>query len=160
MPRQLALKHLPTRTGATLFYVCLIASCVCAAGAAYRLAPAGMGSAAAPREVSFAPVGTGAVRSALQTGRPEVEIITLTDSGFDPAQITRHAGRILLAVNNKTSLDQLILRLSQEGGRPLQEARLIRGGRNWRQTVDLAPGTYMLGEAGHPDWVCRITVTD
>jgi hypothetical protein len=159
MSRSLALKRLPTRTGVILFYVCLVASCVCAA---YRLAPASVESAAAPREVSFEAIGVGAaaVRSALQTGRPEVEIVTLTDSGFDPAQITRHAGRILLAVNNKTSLDQLVLRLGQKGGRPLHEARLVRGGRNWRQTVDLAPGTYVLGEAGHPDWVCRITVTD
>jgi len=159
MLRQLALKRLPAGTGITFLYVSIVASCVCAAGAAYRLAPAGVGSAAS-RDVSFATVGAAVARAALQTRRPEVEIVTLSDSGFDPAQITRHAGRILLAVNNKTSLEQLVLRLGQEGGRPLQEARLTRGGRNWRRTVDLTPGVYVLSEARHPDWVCHITVTD
>lgn len=101
-----------------------------------------------------------AKRLAGQSERPEVEVITLTDAGFDPTEIKRPAGRVLLAINNKTGLDHVLLRLGLDGGRTLHTARINRGDRNLRRIVDLAPGDYVLSEAGHPEWVCRITITD
>ena len=104
----------------------------------------------------------------------EVEIVTLGPDGFEPSQITRSSGVFLLAVDNRAEVEKLKLRLNpvstdgMSNGKPsevrVQEPSLLdvtvpKEKRNLDQFVDLPPGNYVLTEAAHPDWVCRITIT-
>lgn len=90
--------------------------------------------------------------------RVEAELITLRPTGFDPAEITRPRGRFLLAVDNRSGLDELVLRIDRQDKGRIHERRMARGKLSWRQVVDLQPGSYLLTEANHPEWVCRITI--
>lgn len=91
--------------------------------------------------------------------RVEVEVITAGPEGFSPAEITRPKGRFYLVVDNVAELPALELQLTREAGHSLREQRVPRGQADWAEALDLEPGTYVLREAAHPDWVCRITVT-
>ena len=88
------------------------------------------------------------------------ESLTLRPSGFEPAEITRPAGRFLLAVDNHSALDEISLRLERDGSGKLYEVHLTPQKQNWRQVIDLAPGSYTLTGVNQPGWACRITVTD
>jgi hypothetical protein len=92
----------------------------------------------------------------------EVERVTVRQSGCEPAEITRPAGPFLLAVNDRTGLEGVLLRLASVEGRRQQEVRLpadTRGRRDWRRVVNLPPGAYLLTLADHPDSACRINIT-
>ncbi len=91
--------------------------------------------------------------------RLEVEYITLWRGGFDPAEITRPHGRFVLAINNRTSLEEVEIRLERQNGGSVRAARLTRRKRNWSDAVELPPGRYLLTEANHPEWKCLITIT-
>jgi hypothetical protein len=104
---------------------------------------------------------TATVASALQapsSNPAEVELIDLRLSGFEPHEITRPAGRFLLGVNNRTGLTDLSLVLANESGRSASSKRLSKV-KTWREVLDLHPGRYVLREATHRDWLCRITIT-
>jgi hypothetical protein len=148
-----------TRSGrvklALVVAVCtLLAGAVCAAKFGRAAAPA-VAAAAAPSQPT-------AAATPAAPARLESEHITIRPTGFEPAEITRPAGRVLLFVNDRSGLDSLDLRLDAENVRRLFEVRVPRdtkGRHEWRQVVALVPGRYVLTEAGHPDWVCRITIT-
>jgi hypothetical protein len=91
--------------------------------------------------------------------RLETELITITPTGFDPADITRPQGRVVVEVDNRSGLEEVELRLDRSNGVREKEVRVHRTALDWSGEVNLRPGTYFLGEAGHPDWACRITVT-
>ncbi len=94
-----------------------------------------------------------------QRERVETELITIFAKGFEPAEITRPAGKFILAVDNRSGIEDVELRLDrQEGGR-VHAVRVRRTAPEWRATVDLRPGVYVLSEAGHPSWICRLTIT-
>lgn len=87
-----------------------------------------------------------------------VELISVGPDGFDPKNITRPGGRFLLAINNRSGLEELTVQLRREDGTLLREARVNRKQPNWRSIVNLPEGTYQLTEANHSDWVCRIVI--
>jgi hypothetical protein len=90
----------------------------------------------------------------------ETEIVALRPAGFEPAEISRPKGEFNLVVQNLTGLDEVNIRLDREnGGGRLHEVRLPLSKRNWRQSLDLPPGTYVLTEADHPNWVMRLNIT-
>jgi hypothetical protein len=91
--------------------------------------------------------------------RLETELITITPTGFDPAEITRPQGRVVIEVDNRSGLEEVELRLDRSNGVREKEVRVHRRTLDWSGEVNLHPGTYILGEAGHPDWACRITIT-
>lgn len=91
--------------------------------------------------------------------RLEVEYVTLTRAGFEPAEITRPRGRFMLAVSNRTRLEGIEVRLEREAGGRLHAARIPSMKRNWIEKMDLPPGRYQLTEAGNPGWKCLITIT-
>jgi hypothetical protein len=94
-----------------------------------------------------------------QRERVETELITIFSKGFEPAEITRPAGKFILAVDNRSGIEEVELQLNrQEGGR-VHAVRVRRTSPEWRVTVDLRPGAYVLSEAGHANWNCRITIT-
>jgi hypothetical protein len=84
--------------------------------------------------------------------------ILLKPRGFVPKEISKSAGPYYFAVGNLSGVPEVSLRLEREHGARIQEMN-ARKEKPWRQIVHLTPGTYLITEANHPDWVCRITVT-
>jgi len=95
----------------------------------------------------------------VQRDRLQSELITIRPTGFDPAEISRVQGRFLLAVDNKSGLDTVTVRLTREDGSPVREMRLPRGQLKARERISLPPGKYLLTEANHNNWLCGITIT-
>jgi hypothetical protein len=90
--------------------------------------------------------------------RPPMTLITIRSTGFDPAEVSQSSERFLLAVDNKTGLGALTLRIRREGGELVREVRLSAQQPKWREKVSLSSGTYLFTEADHADWHCRLTV--
>lgn|SRR5262249_22618582 len=103
-----------------------------------------------------------ATQSQAATPKPtplRAELITITPRGFEPAEITRPKGRFLLAVDNRSGLDEVTLRLDRVAGNRLHEVRVPRKELDWSEVFDLNPGQYVLTEANNPRWACRFTIT-
>ena len=91
---------------------------------------------------------------------PEGEIVAVHRNGFEPNQITRHAGEFLLFIDNRTGLDEIQVRLERvDGAGRLHDVRLTKRAYSWNTILNLSPGEYALTEVSHPEWTCRITVT-
>jgi hypothetical protein len=87
-----------------------------------------------------------------------VMVIKITPLGFEPAEVTRPAGRYLLGVYNRSGLREVVLRLDRVTGNRVHEVRVPREKLDWRALVDLTPGSYLLTEANHPQWSCKLTI--
>lgn len=85
-------------------------------------------------------------------------VLTVTRRGFDPAEVRWPKGRIFLTVNNLSNVDELVLRLDREVGGRVKEMKLRSKKERSAGVLDLTPGDYLLTEANHPGWVCRIKV--
>jgi len=96
--------------------------------------------------------------SAAQSSQMRTELITIRPTGFDPSEIRLTDGQFRIAVDNKSGLDEVTLRLTREGGARMREVRLPPGQLKWREKLDLPDGTYLLTEANHANWRCRIIV--
>lgn len=98
------------------------------------------------------------------TERPEVELITLTPDGFVPAEIKRTSGKFLLVVDDRSGLTETFLRLDLATGIGsyvrLKERSVKRIQSNWSEVQILSTGDYLLTEANHPTWRCKLTVTN
>ena len=92
---------------------------------------------------------------AQQGNRDEVRI-ALTSSGFTPNEIQHAPGRFAIAVENTTLSGDYLLRLKAEDGTVLNEFQVQKGSSAW--TINLQTGTYVLTEADHPQWTCRIVI--
>lgn len=66
-------------------------------------------------------------------------MITLTATGFEPAELTRSEGKFLFGVNNRSGVSALTFRLLHESGASQGEKRMVRA-RVWRKVVNLPPG--------------------
>lgn len=89
----------------------------------------------------------------------EAEIITVLPRGFEPTEISRPPGPVVLAIYNRSGLEELQLRLQIEVGPRLVDVRVPKRRLDWRGLVNLLPGRYHLTEANHPAWGCTITVS-
>lgn len=100
---------------------------------------------------------------ARQPGRPETRIIshllTLRQRGFDQAEVSWPKGRFFITVNNLTNVNELNLQLDRQTGGRVKEAKLKMRRERSLGVFDMTPGVYLLTEAGHPGWACRITIT-
>lgn len=108
--------------------------------------------------VTLLPALAGA-QSATTIQRMKVALVVIRPYGFEPGEMTHSAGRVLLVVYNRSGLKHITLRLDREAGNRLREVNVPREKRDWRELVDLTPGNYLLTEANHPKWACRITIT-
>jgi hypothetical protein len=86
-------------------------------------------------------------------------LITIRPTGFDPREVVNAKGKFLLSVDNRSGLEVVNLQLDTEQGNRLHTKRVPRENLDFREIVNLNPGTYLLKEANHPDWVCRIQIT-
>ena len=92
--------------------------------------------------------------------RLEAELVAVGPRGFEPPAITRPAREFLLIVDNRTGLDRIQVRVERVTGRErLYDVALTKKEFTWNTLLRLPPGDYVLTEAGHPDWVCRLTLT-
>jgi hypothetical protein len=89
----------------------------------------------------------------------QAELITLTPTGFEPAQLTRAKGRFQLAIDNRTGLDEVEFYFERETGGRANVPLSRRGKLAWREIVDLPPGTYILRATNDESWRCRLTIT-
>jgi hypothetical protein len=92
--------------------------------------------------------------------RMDIEVVTIRPTGFERTEITRPKGVFGIAVENRSGLADMVLRLDQEGGSRLRQAQLSSKKLNWKDVLDLLPGRYVLTEASNPSWLCRITITE
>jgi hypothetical protein len=90
----------------------------------------------------------------------KVLLLTIRPTGFQPQEVSIPTGKYLVVVRNHTGLEQFSIRVERGNGAKLYDVRLRRYQREWRQFVQLAPDNYVITEANHPEWVCRITVTN
>lgn len=91
--------------------------------------------------------------------RLEAEVITLNPSGFEPSEITRPAGPFILALHNRSGLEQLMLRIDTTSGPRMREIRMQWEKSDWSDVVELPVGSYTVTEPNNPDWVLRLTIT-
>jgi hypothetical protein len=114
-----------------------------------------------PKEiaVSPAPDKPALAQADSRNDKVEASVITLRPSGFDPKEITRSEGRILLVVVNRTGLEETALTLDRQTGGRLRAAPVNRRTPRWGEIFNLTPGKYVLSEENHPQWTCTITVT-
>lgn len=88
----------------------------------------------------------------------QAELITITPRGFEPNVIKRPAGRVLLAVVNRSERSSMTLRLERENGSALGQAQVPRNRRHWRSLVTLAAGRYRIVDANRSSVVCNIEI--
>ena len=89
----------------------------------------------------------------------QAELITITPRGFEPSVTRRPAGRVLLAVVNRSERSTVKLRLERENGSVLGRADMPANRRHWRVPVTLPAGRFRLVDANHPNVVCNIEIT-
>ncbi len=58
--------------------------------------------------------------------RLEAELITLHPSGFEPSEISRPAGPFILALQNRSGLEQLLLQINRSSGARMREVQMRR----------------------------------
>jgi len=146
-----------------LLLVCPLLACgaaVAATGARAWLAPTASESvpAAGVRRAGAAPRLLTRARSGGQEV-PQTELITVTPTGFEPAEITRPAGRFILSVENRSGLEEVTLVLRDATGRELLREHVPNERLDWSGALDLPAGAYLLSEEGHPGWACTLTLT-
>ena len=91
--------------------------------------------------------------------RVETELITIYPHGFEPGRIQRRPGPCFLAIDNKSGIRDLTVRLDRVGGNRLKEGKLKKEKYHLREILDLTPGQYLLTEQVHRNWRCEIVVT-
>jgi hypothetical protein len=99
-----------------------------------------------------------AISPALNTPQESALVsVTLRFEGFDPEETTVQAGRFLLAVNNQSGAEGLVLRITrEETGELVQELTVPAGAQDWSAEVELGAGGYLLSEVNHPAWLLHI----
>ena len=88
------------------------------------------------------------------------ERITLLHDGFEPDSITIPPKRFFLAVDNRSGLTEMALRLDRESGPLVHRVSIDHKKLDWSELFDLTPGRYVLSESNHPGVNCTITVTN
>lgn len=121
-------------------------------------------SSARPVDSRIGPIGMGVgsrsvPRTAAERVKVETEIITLRPEGFEPSSITRPQGTFFLLLDNRTGLAGIQINLDGEAGSPMRQVNIPRENSDWSDGLDLPPGVYLVTEAAHPEWSCKITIT-
>ena len=150
---QRPLSLLLSRKAVLPLIVLAIASVALAGRSIFSTPTVTSGAVSSPNHVSVQPAELAAQSSQIRT-----ELITILPTGFDPTEIRVADGQFRIAVDNKSGLDEVTLRFTREGGARVRELRLPPGQLKWREKLNLPDGTYVLTEANHANWRCRIIV--
>lgn len=91
-------------------------------------------------------------------GEPSVVSLHVTPNGFEPRETTARPGKFLILLQNRTGRRDLRFYLIRENQERLAESEAQK--RDWKAHAQLGPGTYIVGEATHPEWTSIIRVTN
>ena len=89
---------------------------------------------------------------------PQVISLQVTPSGFEPSETIAPRGKFLILLQNRTGRRDLNFWLARENEGRVVESKPQQ--RDWKAWVQLAPGTYIVGETNHPEWRSIIRVTN
>ena len=89
----------------------------------------------------------------------EAEVVTITPTGFEPGEITRPEGRFILAIDNRSGLNEVQLYMERDTGARLSTSPTRKSKLAWRDVIDFPSGTYILRATNDERWHCRITLT-
>jgi hypothetical protein len=89
---------------------------------------------------------------------PHGLIFELGPSGFTPSEVTVNTGKYVLLLENRSGQKDLTFTLERENGSRMAESNKER--RDWKATVQLSNGSYILSEASHPEWRAVIRVNN
>jgi len=107
---------------------------------------------------SSVPVESSPVRAATVQDVPQVISLLVTPNGFEPQETIAPKGKFLILLQNRTGRRDLTFWLARENQGRVAESKPER--RDWSAQVQLAPGTYVVGETNHPEWQSIIRVTN
>lgn len=148
----------PVAFGSTWVRLALLAAAVLGLGVFVIVARAGL--------TNPAPSAASALMqqaASPQAGRPETRItshlLILRQRDFDQPEVTWPKGRFFITIDNQTNVSELNLQLDRETGGRVKEAKLKMRKERSLGVFDMTPGVYLLTEAGHPGWACRIRIT-
>jgi hypothetical protein len=87
-------------------------------------------------------------------------VTVMRPHGFEPSSVTLDARHFLLTVYNRTglSLAKLTLAPDQVHAPAVKQVDIVPATPHYTDILDLSPGTYILTEADHPQWTCKILV--
>jgi hypothetical protein len=86
-------------------------------------------------------------------------LFTVRPDGFEPSEITLPEGKYVIAVDNRSGADEVLLNVRRGQSDRLKEVRLTRQQLNWRGVIDLKPGLYTVSDVNRPEWAARLQVT-
>ncbi len=84
--------------------------------------------------------------------------IAFTLRGFEPGELTVEHQDLLLTIVNKSGFINARFQLDREVGGRVHEVVFQNARQRAKQFLKLPPGRYILREASHPNFSCRITV--
>jgi hypothetical protein len=90
--------------------------------------------------------------------------VVIAPTGFRQSTVVQKAGWIYLCVFNRAIRNGVKLRLDQQAATlgaaatRLRDVTIDLRVQDWRESIYLDPGTYLLTEAGHPTWICKIVI--
>jgi hypothetical protein len=107
------------------------------------------------------------VRARLKTYVPgeASDTATVTDQSKSPATrlptpvITLRPGQFFLMIDNRSKVSEITLLLDRQVGGRVKEIKFRMRKERSAGVLDLPPGDYLLTEASHPQWVCRIKIS-
>ncbi|NOT62627.1 MAG: hypothetical protein HOP19_20670 [Acidobacteria bacterium] len=100
------------------------------------------------------------INAAQTVEKPEVLLVTLSPTGFDPPQVSRaKRNPFLLVIENRTGLDAVALTLNRDTGMQLKAATIHPRKHTWATVLDLAAGKYVVNVTGLPEWKFDLTIT-
>ena len=99
-----------------------------------------------------------ATTRATEEDMPQVISLQVTPSGFEPSETIAPRGKFLILLQNRTGRRDLNFWLARENEGRVVESKPQQ--RDWKAWVQLAPGTYIVGETNHPEWQSIIRVTN
>jgi hypothetical protein len=85
-------------------------------------------------------------------------ILVLTSTGFAQDTIEVPAGDVDLTIRNGSGADLLTFNVTQ-AVLGINQSFEVRLGARVSRRVNLKPGEWVITEANHPDWTCRVVVT-
>jgi hypothetical protein len=99
------------------------------------------------------------VQSKSPATRLPTHVITLRPDGFDPAAVLWAKGKFFLTIDNRSNVNEITLLLERQAGSRVKEIKSRMRKERSAGVLDLPPGDYLLTEANHPQWVCRIKIS-
>jgi hypothetical protein len=85
-------------------------------------------------------------------------LFTIRSGGIEPAEVELTEGRYVIAVDNRSGIDEVRLAINRGGAGRLKEAKLTRKQPGWRNVFDLKPGRYTVIKINSPESFAQITV--